>query len=175
MLRQGGRQIAVGLGVGLLLALGITTAGADGIGNMLFGVSARDPLACAAAFALVALASLVAVVVPDQLLRQPSCGLREREDGNSLQCPRPPRAHQLVASPGLVEHELGDSQLERRASPPLITGQRLPCGRDDTNGRAPWRHISIRVTNDKKPDRFVQSDADPSLLVFPVLVVKFRQ
>jgi hypothetical protein len=31
------------------------------------------------------------------------------------------------------------------------------------------------MANDKKPGRFVQSDADPSLLVFPVLVVKLRQ
>jgi putative ABC transport system permease protein len=56
----------VGLGVGLLLALGIATAGADGIGNMLFGVSARDPLTYAAVFALVTLVSIVAVLVPAQ-------------------------------------------------------------------------------------------------------------
>jgi len=66
VLKQGARQIMLGLAIGLLLALGITTAGADGIGNMLFGVSARDPLTYAAVFVLVALVSLVAVVVPAQ-------------------------------------------------------------------------------------------------------------
>lgn len=66
VLKQGGRQIAVGLGVGLLLVPGITTAGSDAIRNMLFGVSARDPLTYAAVFALVTLVSLVAVLVPAQ-------------------------------------------------------------------------------------------------------------
>ena len=44
VLRQGARQIALGLSLGLVLSLGIATAGSDGISNMLFGVSARDPL-----------------------------------------------------------------------------------------------------------------------------------
>ncbi len=63
---QGGRQIALGLTGGLLLALGITTAAADGIANMLFGVSARDPLTYLAVLSLVTLVSLVAVLVPAQ-------------------------------------------------------------------------------------------------------------
>jgi predicted permease len=66
VLKQGARQIAVGLAVGLLLALGITTAGAEGISNMLFGVSARDPLTYVAVFTLVMCVSLVAVLVPAQ-------------------------------------------------------------------------------------------------------------
>ena len=63
---QGGRQIALGLAIGLLLALGITTAAADGIANMLFGVSGRDPLTYAAVMALVSTVSLIAVLVPAQ-------------------------------------------------------------------------------------------------------------
>ena len=64
VLRQGGRQVALGLALGLVLSLGIATAGADGIGNMLFGVSARDPIAYVSVFALVAAVSLIAVFVP---------------------------------------------------------------------------------------------------------------
>lgn len=64
VLRQGGRQVALGLALGLVLSLGIATAGADGIGNMLFGVSARDPITYVAVFALVAAVSLIAVLVP---------------------------------------------------------------------------------------------------------------
>ncbi|HVQ29011.1 MAG TPA: ABC transporter permease [Vicinamibacteria bacterium] len=64
VLRQGSRQVAVGLGLGLGLAFLITTLGRDAIGNILFGVSARDPLTFAAVMALVALVSLVATLVP---------------------------------------------------------------------------------------------------------------
>jgi putative ABC transport system permease protein len=64
VLRQGAVQVAVGLALGLVLALGIATAGADGSGNMLFGVGARDPLTYGAVFALVAVVSLFAVLIP---------------------------------------------------------------------------------------------------------------
>jgi hypothetical protein len=66
VLRQGARQIALGLSLGLVLSLGIATAGSDGIGNMLFGVSARDPLTYIAVFTLVTVVSLLAVFVPAQ-------------------------------------------------------------------------------------------------------------
>lgn len=64
VLRQGARQIALGLAVGLALALAITTAGGAAIGNVLFGVSARDPLTFAAVVTLIALVSLLATLVP---------------------------------------------------------------------------------------------------------------
>lgn len=64
VLKQGARQIALGLAVGLAVSLGIATAGSDGISNMLFGVSARDPLTYIAVFSLVTLVSLCAVFVP---------------------------------------------------------------------------------------------------------------
>jgi putative ABC transport system permease protein len=64
VLRQGGRQVALGLALGLVLSLGIATAGADGIGSMLFGVSARDPVTYVSVFALVMVVSLVAVFIP---------------------------------------------------------------------------------------------------------------
>ena len=38
-----------------------------------------------------------------------------------------------------------------------------------------WRHISIRVTDDKKPNRFVESETEPPLLVFSVVLVELRQ
>jgi ABC-type lipoprotein release transport system permease subunit len=56
--------VALGLTVGLALALAITTAGRAAIGNVLFGVNARDPLTFAAVIALVSLVSLVATLVP---------------------------------------------------------------------------------------------------------------
>ena len=46
------------------LAFGLATLGEDAIGNILFGVSARDPLTFAVVIALVALVSLVATLVP---------------------------------------------------------------------------------------------------------------
>jgi predicted permease len=64
VLRQGTAQVALGLTVGLALALAITTAGRAAIGNVLFGVNARDPLTFAAVIALVSLVSLVATLVP---------------------------------------------------------------------------------------------------------------
>ena len=64
VLRQGALQLAVGLllGVGAALALG-TLAGA-GIQNILFGVTARDPLTYAVVISLITIVSLFATVVP---------------------------------------------------------------------------------------------------------------
>jgi ABC-type antimicrobial peptide transport system permease subunit len=66
VLRQGSRQVALGLSLGLVFSLGIATAGREGIGNMLFGVSAHDPLTYVAVFTLVTVVSLCAVLVPAQ-------------------------------------------------------------------------------------------------------------
>jgi ABC-type antimicrobial peptide transport system permease subunit len=66
VLRQGARQIALGLTLGLAVALGIATFGRDGIASMLFGVTALDPLTYVSVFALVTLISLFSVFVPAQ-------------------------------------------------------------------------------------------------------------
>jgi predicted permease len=66
VLRQGGVQVAVGLALGLGLAFAITSAGRAAIGNVLFGVSARDPVTFGAVAALVALVSLAATLMPAQ-------------------------------------------------------------------------------------------------------------
>ena len=64
VLRQGGAQVAVGLFVGLGLAVLATTLGGNAIGNVLFGVNPRDPLIFTAVATLVTLVSLVATLVP---------------------------------------------------------------------------------------------------------------
>jgi predicted permease len=64
VLKQGSRQIAVGLTLGIVLSLGLATIGRDAIGNMLFGVSAQDPFTFGAVVALVTIVSLVATLVP---------------------------------------------------------------------------------------------------------------
>jgi predicted permease len=64
VLRQGSRQVVVGVLVGLALAFGLATLGRDAIGNILFGVSARDPLTFVVVVTLVAFVSLVATLVP---------------------------------------------------------------------------------------------------------------
>jgi ABC-type antimicrobial peptide transport system permease subunit len=64
LLRQGSRQVALGLLAGVGLALALATAGRDAIGNILFGVDPRDPLTFTAVVALIALVSLVAILVP---------------------------------------------------------------------------------------------------------------
>jgi len=64
VLGQGSVQTAVGLGLGLLLTLGLATAVGDGIQTVLFGVSPRDPLVYATVAAILALASLLATLVP---------------------------------------------------------------------------------------------------------------
>jgi hypothetical protein len=62
VLRQGSRQIALGLGLGLALSLGLAQLLRDGISNMLFGVSASDPLTYVSVTLLVLVVSVVAVL-----------------------------------------------------------------------------------------------------------------
>jgi putative ABC transport system permease protein len=64
VLRQGAVQLAVGLVVGLGLALALATAAGAGIQNILFGVSARDPLTYGVVAALITVVSLIATLVP---------------------------------------------------------------------------------------------------------------
>jgi ABC-type antimicrobial peptide transport system permease subunit len=64
VLKQGAVQVALGLTVGLGLAFAIASAGAQAIGNTLFGVTARDPFTFFVVVALVTIVSLVAIVVP---------------------------------------------------------------------------------------------------------------
>ena len=64
ILRQGSWQVAIGLAVGVGLALTIAALGRDAIGSILFGVSALDPLTYVAVTALIACVSLAAVLVP---------------------------------------------------------------------------------------------------------------
>jgi putative ABC transport system permease protein len=64
VVKQAGRQVGLGLILGLGLSLTLAILGGAAISNTLFGVSARDPLTYGAVFALVAVVSLVAVLVP---------------------------------------------------------------------------------------------------------------
>jgi ABC-type antimicrobial peptide transport system permease subunit len=64
VLGQGSVQTAIGLGLGLLLTLGLATIIGDGIQTVLFGVSPRDPFVYGTVAALLALASLLATLVP---------------------------------------------------------------------------------------------------------------
>jgi len=64
VLKQGIVQIAIGLALGLGLALSIAIVAGAGIQSTLFGVSARDPLTYTSVFAIVAIVSLVATLVP---------------------------------------------------------------------------------------------------------------
>ena len=66
VLKQGARQVALGLSLGLATALAIATVGRDGISSILFGVSALDPLTYVSVFGLVTLISLFSVYVPAQ-------------------------------------------------------------------------------------------------------------
>ena len=64
VLRQGVVQLAIGLVLGLGLALVVARAAGAGIQNILFGVSATDPLTYAIVFALITAVSLLATLVP---------------------------------------------------------------------------------------------------------------
>jgi ABC-type antimicrobial peptide transport system permease subunit len=64
VLRQGAVQLALGLLIGLALALTLATLGGAGIQSILFGVTARDPFTYGVVVALITLVSLVASLVP---------------------------------------------------------------------------------------------------------------
>jgi ABC-type antimicrobial peptide transport system permease subunit len=64
VLRQGAVQLAIGLFIGLGLALVLATLGAAGVQSVLYGVTGRDPLTYATVLGLVTVVSLVATLVP---------------------------------------------------------------------------------------------------------------
>jgi putative ABC transport system permease protein len=64
VVKQGARQLALGLFLGFGLAYALATVGADAIGNILYRVSSRDPFTYVSVFLVVTLVSLVAVLVP---------------------------------------------------------------------------------------------------------------
>ena len=64
VLKQGAMQLALGLFLGLGSALALATAAGSGIQNVLFGVSARDPLTYGVVVALITIVSLIATLVP---------------------------------------------------------------------------------------------------------------
>jgi ABC-type antimicrobial peptide transport system permease subunit len=64
VLTQGVIQLAVGLLIGLGLALILATVGGAGIQNVLFGVTARDPLTYSVVAILVTVVSIIATIVP---------------------------------------------------------------------------------------------------------------
>jgi putative ABC transport system permease protein len=64
VVRQGVVQVAVGLALGLGVALALGAIAADGIRNILFNVSGLDPATYFAVAALVTIVSLVATFVP---------------------------------------------------------------------------------------------------------------
>jgi putative ABC transport system permease protein len=61
---QGSRQVALGVALGLGVALTLVIVGRDAIGTILFGVNALDPLTFTVVLALVALVSSIATLVP---------------------------------------------------------------------------------------------------------------
>jgi hypothetical protein len=64
VLRQGATQLALGLFIGIGAALTLATLAGSGIQNILFGVSARDPLTYGVVVALITVVSLVATLIP---------------------------------------------------------------------------------------------------------------
>ena len=64
VLRQGALQLLIGLGLGVGLALTLATVAGSGIQNILFGVSARDPMTYATVIGVIAIVSLIATLVP---------------------------------------------------------------------------------------------------------------
>ena len=64
VLKQGAMQLALGLLIGLGLALTLATLAGAGIQNILFGVSASDPLTYSVVVALITVVSLIATLVP---------------------------------------------------------------------------------------------------------------
>jgi putative ABC transport system permease protein len=64
MLRQGLRQLGVGLALGLGAALAIAQLGGDGIRRALFQIDPRDPLTYLAVVSLITAVAFVATLVP---------------------------------------------------------------------------------------------------------------
>ncbi|MEO6004931.1 MAG: ABC transporter permease [Opitutus sp.] len=64
VVRQGSRQLALGLALGLGASLVIAVLFSDGIGNTLFQVSPRDPLTYGSVALLLSIVSLTATLVP---------------------------------------------------------------------------------------------------------------
>jgi ABC-type antimicrobial peptide transport system permease subunit len=64
VLRQGAIQLVLGLVIGLGVALVVATVAGSGIQNVLFGVTARDPLTYSVVVTIVTIVSLVATLVP---------------------------------------------------------------------------------------------------------------
>ena len=64
VLKQGATQLAIGLLLGVGLTLALATAAGAGIQNILFGVSARDPMTYAVVIAIITTVSLIATIVP---------------------------------------------------------------------------------------------------------------
>jgi ABC-type antimicrobial peptide transport system permease subunit len=64
VLRRGLRQIALGLTIGFALAFVLATVGRDVLSGMLYSVDGHDPFSYVVVFAVVAVVSLVAAVVP---------------------------------------------------------------------------------------------------------------
>jgi putative ABC transport system permease protein len=64
VLRQGATQLVLGLCIGLGLALLVASLAGSGIQNVLFGVTARDPLTYTVVVTIVTIVSLIATLVP---------------------------------------------------------------------------------------------------------------
>jgi putative ABC transport system permease protein len=64
VLKQGSWQVALGLAIGMGLAVSIALLGRDGINSLLVGVSALDPLTYGVVAAVVTSVSLFAVLIP---------------------------------------------------------------------------------------------------------------
>ena len=64
VLKQGVMQLALGLFLGVGLALTLATVAGSGIQTVLFGVSARDPLTYGVVIGVISVVSLVATLVP---------------------------------------------------------------------------------------------------------------
>ncbi|MGE5361644.1 MAG: ABC transporter permease [Bacteroidales bacterium] len=64
VLKQGGRQLVVGLLLGLPLSLAVCILGRDAIGSMLYNVSTVDPVTYGGVVVLVVVVSAIAVLVP---------------------------------------------------------------------------------------------------------------
>ena len=64
VLKQGARQLGAGLLLGVPLALVLAIVGRDAIANILFGVSAVDPVTYGLVITVVTAVSLAAMLVP---------------------------------------------------------------------------------------------------------------